>query len=217
MAKYQPKPMNPSFKDITGKVFGRLTVIGYLGRSLWECRCDCGTITRNHPGNLRSGHSTSCGCRRADSLRAKFTKHGHATGGTLTKEYQCYRHMTRRCSDSKVRGYKDYGGRGIAVCVRWLGDDGFVHFMADMGPAPAGYSIERKDVNGNYCPENCCWIPRSEQSHNRRDTVYITANDGRTMRIDQWSGESGISQKTIHKRLRLGWSQHDAVSRPLQR
>lgn len=82
--------------------------------------------------------------------------------------------MRDRCLREKCKEFKYYGGRGIRICQPWL--DSFVIFLADMGPCPAGYTIERKNVNGNYEPDNCCWIPRAEQSKNRR--FHSTAGPG---------------------------------------
>jgi hypothetical protein len=217
MAIYQPKPTNPSFKDITGKVVGRLTVTGYLGRrgesQIWECCCECGTIiTSATTASLLSGHTRSCGCLRRDATRKRATTHGHCIGPNVSLEYASYQHMKSRCYTPTSQNFSLYGGRGITVCEQWLGDHGFTQFMADMGPAPAGHSIERKDVNGNYCPENCCWIPLAEQARNTRKTIRLTTNDGRTMRLDQWAAETGIAAGTMRSRLRRGWSPHDAVT-----
>jgi hypothetical protein len=221
MANYQPKPTNGKFKDHDGKVFGRLTVLGFVGNDgntnhrLWECLCICGKRTTVRAQNLQYGHTTSCGCLKGEVIGARSQTHGATKGRTIIPEYESYSKMKSRCFDTQCRSYPRYGGRGITVCDRWLGKDGFANFLSDLGPMPAGYSIERKDVNGNYCPENCCWIPHASQVHNRGITVYLTA-DNRTMRIDQWSVETGIAYGTILSRIKRGWSEHDAVMRPVR-
>jgi hypothetical protein len=156
-------------KDLTGQRFGSLIVVARApnaGRSLvWTCQCDCGSTKDVRAGNLQSGHTQSCGCRRREvaslAAIARSTKHGMAQ----TREYNSWVAMKDRCSNPSHRAYPRYGGKGISVCVRWIVS--FENFYADMGPRPAGTSLDRRNSNGDYEPGNCRWATALEQRHNR--------------------------------------------------
>lgn len=119
--------------------------------------------------------------------------------------------MITRCTIRKTVGWKDYGGRGIRVCKRWLGKHGFENFLADMGPRPAGRTLDRKNVNGNYTPKNCRWATSLEQANNTRKTRRITMN-GKTLSLAEWSLRTGIRRCTIIARLEVGWSVERALT-----
>lgn len=116
--------------------------------------------------------------------------------------------MLGRCLDPKNERYAGYGGRGIGVCGEWLS---FERFYADMGDRPAGYSIERKDNNGNYEPGNCKWATPREQMNNTRRNVYIE-HQGQRRTIAEWSRVTGLKTGTIRARLRRKWSLDDVFS-----
>lgn len=125
--------------------------------------------------------------------------------------YQRWSDMHRRCYNPKRKDYKHYGGRGISVCQRWTGNLGFEFFLEDMeGSFSDGLELDRIDVNGNYCPENCKWSSRREQVINRRgtgspfDTRFITYND-KTMCLSQWADELGIDYRILIDRFHHGW------------
>jgi hypothetical protein len=154
----------PTFRDLTGQKFGRLLVQFRAPnkgvQTTWTCLCDCGNITLSTSGNLTFGKSTSCGCGRI--------KHGHTTKRNQSGTYQTWRNMIRRCIDANNKDYKNYGARGITVCERWI--ESFDSFLADMGERPKGLTLDRKDNDGHYCPENCEWATRLQQCHNRRNS-----------------------------------------------
>jgi hypothetical protein len=135
--------------------------------------------------------------------------HGHACRGKRTSTYQIWEGMKKRCNSLTCKAYKDYGGRGITICDRWLD---YNNFLADMGVKPNGYSIERIDNNLGYCLENCKWIPRAEQAKNRRNIKFIEAF-GKKQTIQEWSKETGLSYYTIYLRLRRGISNENSVKK----
>lgn len=159
--------------DLVGEVFTRLTVLEKLeerknGNIQWLCECSCGSgkkvvvITRN----LRNGDVKSCGCYRKD-LAKNLGMASRKYLLTENNEQNIYYNMIERCTNKNNTQYYNYGGRGIKVCDRWL--ESFGNFFEDLGPRPSkNHSIERLDVNKDYCPENCIWIENSFQGRNRR-------------------------------------------------
>lgn len=207
------KPPSKLFVDLTGRRFGRLTVIGLAGKAragyVWNCRCDCGHDRAVLRASLTYGGTQSCGCRHSDAARLRHTKHG----GSGTVEYGHWENMVRRCNYPKADGFEHYGGRGIAVCQRWRN---FANFYADMGPRPSPkHSIERRNNNGNYEPDNCYWATRKEQMRNMRRNHLVTFN-GETLCISEWTEKLGLSINLLLHRLKRGWSAEKALTTPIQ-
>ena len=150
-----------------GERFGRLIAVEDTGerkqrQSVWLCVCDCGRESVVQSGNLRSGNTMSCGCLQAEA-RARAKKHGEARHGRHSAEYTTWWSMLARCKYPSTHAYPWYGGKGIKVCGRWLGDDGFENFLRDMGRRPGdGWSIDRIDPSADYEPSNCRWITMAE-------------------------------------------------------
>lgn len=162
----------PAAIDISGLRYGRLLVqhidASSDGKRKWVCLCDCGNTTSLMTNKITSGHTTSCGCYRAETTKTNGRKnvlHGRTRTGDLTYSSWCA--MRYRCNDKEnVR----YGGRGITYCQRW---NSFDLFLQDMGERPEGTTLDRIDPNGNYEPSNCRWATAKHQQRNRGNTRYI--------------------------------------------
>lgn len=205
-------PVHPSFKNLTGRTFGRLVVKSYFGRTnakrthAWTCECECGETKVVSGHHLTSGGVTSCGCWRAS--------HGRTHGMSRQPEYAVWCCMLQRCGNGNNPSYNNYGGRGITVCQRW---HKFENFYADMGPRPGGcYELDRRDNDGNYEPSNCWWIKRERQAVNRRSNRVLKCR-GETLCIADWASRLGISASRISRRLALGWDTEAALFTPKKR
>lgn len=202
--------------DMSGQKYGRLTVISYAGhkggRPAWKCLCDCGKETVVQGRHIRSGAIKSCGCLLSE-LSAEQGRKSATHGMARTRLYHEWIGMKQRCNDPNYHGYDDYGGRGITICEEWR--ESFETFR-DWALAN-GYrddlTIERKNVNGHYCPGNCKWATAEEQANNRRNNRKITYM-GETHTIAQWAEITGLSYSAIRGRLMRGWPVERILTEP---
>lgn len=213
--------MNP-----IGQLFGRLTaqeeaapqrylrsdgtVRAVLRRVV--CRCACGKRVTVGLAELRSGNTTSCGCLARELTRDRSEAHGHSSGqgGRPTPTYNSWGMAKQRCTNPNYPSYEQYGARGITMCARWL--DSFENFLADMGTRPAGKTLDRKDNDGPYDPENCRWAKPSEQSRNTSRNVNAVV-DGAKRCVTDLAAESGVSRNALTRRLKAGWPVERALTR----
>jgi len=158
--------------DIVGQKFGRYLVVSKSEKRtkamklMVLCKCDCGTEKEVVVGNLRSGLTTSCGCWRAEKTGNRRRKHGFSK----TTMYYRYKHMISRCYIPDDKEFKNYGGRGIKVCDRWL--ESVENYIDDMGFPPFKEAqVDRVDNNAGYSKENCRWATPQENSLNKRKKV----------------------------------------------
>lgn len=181
-----------------GERFGRLVVQGVRrvrggnGRvyPAAACLCDCGREKVVRVENLinRAG-SKSCGCLQREVTARRCRRHGASCRGKVSREYRIWSQMIARCTNPQHVGFADYGGRGVAVCQRWRD---FANFAADMGAAPStGHTIERDEVNGNYEPGNCRWLPARLQAKNTRRVRRIVFR-GETLILTDWAIRFGV-------------------------
>lgn len=185
-----------------GQRYGRLVVIR-KGNSpspeyiVWECQCDCGNIINIKAGNLNSGNTKSCGCLNREMKLIRSLKHGK----TNTAEYRSWAAMKIRCLVPTDEAYKDYGGRGIKICERWL--HSFENFFEDMGKRPTmSHTLDRfPNKNGNYEPSNCRWATKKEQAENRRSNKWYDY-DGKKMIQKDWARYFNIDVRQFHKRIK---------------
>lgn len=192
------------FEDLTGKRFGRLTVMYRANKpgeiTKWHCRCDCGNEVDVFAGNLkRKNHSTSCGCYQEERRSEVHTTHGYSN----TRIAQVFSHMKDRCNNPNNPRYPSYGGRGIKICPEWEDNPAAFYEWAYANGfrEDAEYgetTIERNDNNRGYSPENCSIKPLKDQANNRRTSLFITHN-GVTKTLAQWRDLLGMTQNEAYR------------------
>ncbi len=167
-----------------------------------EFKCKCGKLFITQFAVVRRGDAKSCGC--------KIIKHGQSPTFLKGAEYRVWQKMKTRCYHKKDPKYSHYGGRGIIVCDRWLK---FGNFFEDMGFRPTKrHSIERLDVNGNYCPENCKWVLPAIQSRNKTNSRKFEYN-GNIFCSADWIRLLEIPSATFYKRIQNGWGMKQHIDK----
>lgn len=222
MADETSIPRRRKSEDWIGHRQERLVIVAFEGirrfkgggrATVFRFRCDCGnefTAQKSNVLRLRA----DCGCSAPAKTRTA------PAGATKDPVHKVWWHMIDRCENPRNRSFKDYGQRGIKVCQRWkMGTEhasGFECFLADMGPRPQGMTIERVQGNAGYEPGNCIWLPKGDQSKNRRGVRLVRIGD-RIKTIPDWCKETGIDYWTAYRRVSRGWPPDKAVTHPIRR
>lgn len=181
-------------KDIEIEKKGRQ----YVRTSIFKCKCGKEFTSTIHA--VKRGNTNSCGCLRKEVVSKTFTTHGHTKGCVESPEYRTWEAIRTRCTNKNQKAYKNYGGRGIIVCEKWM--NSFEAFLEDMGKKPSGkHTIERINNNKNYSPDNCKWATRKEQGKNKRNTILIESK-GVVKSLREWSLETGINYYTMFSRYK---------------
>ena len=204
--------------DWIGKKFGKLSVLEIVrdrdssgnSRIMWKMRCDCGNEIIIAPSKVTTSGQKSCICSKSESARKNSTIHGESH----TRLFSIWVNMRDRCNNPKNKRYHRYGGRGISVCEEWNSD---YKPFADWSRSN-GYSdeltIDRIDVNGDYCPDNCRWVDMKTQQRNRSDNRLVGIN-GETKTLAEWCEQYGTSYSMVFNRIvNMGWEPERAIKTP---
>jgi hypothetical protein len=190
-------------EDLVGKRFGRLLVLSFHSKNSkgahvrWNCFCDCGNTTVVLSGNLKNGHTKSCGCLKDESIGS--WKHGKKD----TSEYNSWSGAIQRCTNPNNEAYPRYGGRGICFFGGWVGEHGFENFYAYMGPKPTPeHSLDRWPNNdGHYEPGNVRWGTDEQQRRNKNSNRWLEA-DGKKMILADWAKHLGMCTQNLYRDLK---------------
>lgn len=212
------KRTSKNFLDLSGKKFLRLTVVerdvsDENSRVRWICQCDCGKKISAFSSNLVMGYTKSCGCYGAQRRSESHTTHGGYNDPEKKGTLLSWKSMMVRCYYKRNNRYHLYGGRGITVCDRWKQ---FENFWTDMGRRPEGMSLDRKDNNENYTPQNCRWASHRQQQNNRRNNVLLEFQ-GESKTAPEWGRAVGLSGSLIQSRISNGWSVERAITTPARK
>lgn len=202
----------PKKKDLTGVLFGRLSVIKESeertssGEVMWICKCECGNEKSVASRSLTKGLTKSCGCLQREVVSKSSSSHGKCG----TRLHEIWRNMKRRCYNENATGYDTYGGKGVSICNEWLEDfENFYKWSMKNGYSD-NLTIDRINVDGDYEQSNCRWATMKVQQNNKTTNKIIIIN-GISKTLKEWSDETGIKSVTIQRRLALGWKEEDLL------
>ena len=208
--------------DLTGQKFGKLTVVeraSNVGKhTAWLCRCDCGSdgfVVRSD--YLKNGHTQSCGCFKSKCSEERLRNivaNNKTHGMSKTRLYSEWQTIKKRCYCPKNIGYDMYGGRGITVCDEWLNDfQAFYDWSMSHGYQD-DLTIDRKNVNKGYSPDNCRWVTMEVQGNNKRNNILLTY-ENKTQTLSQWAREKGLKYSKLRIRIKiLKWDTDRALNTP---
>lgn len=175
-------------KSVIGETYGYLKVISdayYPPNTPRKVNvvCECGGTKTVRLGDLRAGYTKSCGCKTLEML-------GKTHGDTKTPLYRVWINMRSRCLNPKAQYYSEYGGRGITISPVWDDYSEFKKWSYENGYCK-GLTLDRKDNNKGYCPENCRWVSRKVNQSNRRSTKgstskYVGVSFSKSSSINPW-------------------------------
>jgi hypothetical protein len=202
-------------KSMMGIKYGRLTAVELRGRdkrgnASWLFRCDCGNEIIASGGDVRQGNTKSCGCLQKQKVSERNFKHGDARRGARTRLHRVWQGMISRCEDAAEPAYKNYGGRGIAVCIEWHDYPPFKAWALSHG-YDEGLEIDRIENEGDYEPGNCRFVTRQENQRNTRRTILITIG-GVTHCMTEWAGRIHRVDATVCRWVKL-YGLHEAACR----
>lgn len=212
-----PRPIDPRFIDLTGKVFFKLTVLRFYGKDergnrYWECGCDCGVMSIKPAMSITSGRTKSCGCYRREHTLAKNRRYQLQHQPEWAPEWRTYRGAYSRCNNPKIHNYARYGGRGIEFRFK-----NFEEFAHHLGHKPSdSHSLDRIDNDGHYEVGNVRWVTAHEQNLNRKSNRHINAL-GLHHTLSEWAQIQNLRIGTISFRIKKGWCGECAITlRPKQ-
>lgn len=196
--------------NLIGYKFGKLTVIAQsnntkTGKRKWICMCECGKLKEKPVVgyDLKSGKVQSCGCNYKISNKHRNKRHGD----TNTRLYHIWCGMKARCNNKNNIEYMNYGGRGITYATEWKEYENFRDW-ALLNGYENNLTLDRVDVNGDYCPDNCRWATMKQQQNNKRNTIYLEVN-GAKLSVTEWAEKTGIAASTLTWRLKHEWNENE--------
>lgn len=178
------------------------------GRRIYV-RCSCGKIKDHLFSYLKHGGSKSCGHNAIKKLTASKLKHGHAKRKIVSKTYRVWMSMLARCHRPESGSYSRYGAKGVEVCREWR--ESFESFLNDMGDKPDGHQIDRIDGSKGYSKDNCRWVTPSENSINRKSTVFVEFL-GVKLPFIHLLRYFDIPDLCVYSRMKKGMSREEAIA-----